>query len=238
MGEALVVWGISAVVLAAPITICFLKGRTVFGALGCVGVLLWPFGAAALVGAVQLARPDSRWAIRYYSPEKRSRATAREARPPTPGRRARLLTDRIHDELWWRVRHTGETFVAVASSGNILANPWWLVIVLAVLMPGLLVAWLVIFGLGRKYLVAVTDRRLLLGRCSGLGSVRELDTFDLGTVRVTESKRTLFSHVLVIRLPDDRSVRLRMDRMIWRAGEPQAIHDAIIAAGTPTALTP
>ena len=51
--------------------VCLAKGKWI---VGVVGFLLWPVG---LVGALRLARPDSRWARRIYEPEKLARAVER-----------------------------------------------------------------------------------------------------------------------------------------------------------------
>ena len=51
--------------------ICLAKGKWI---VGVVGFLLWPVG---LVGALRLARPDSRWARHIYEPEKLALAEER-----------------------------------------------------------------------------------------------------------------------------------------------------------------
>jgi hypothetical protein len=73
--SALVVAFHALVVLLALAAL--LKGKPVLAALG---LLLWP---VALVGAVRLAKPGSRWARWLYGPERLDRARVRF--PPGPG---------------------------------------------------------------------------------------------------------------------------------------------------------
>ncbi|MBI1378575.1 MAG: hypothetical protein GC157_13995 [Frankiales bacterium] len=53
--------------------ICLLKGKLVTGLVGLAMTIL------SLVGAIRLAKPDSFWARRFYSPAKMERASARFA---------------------------------------------------------------------------------------------------------------------------------------------------------------
>ena len=53
------------------VVICFLKGKLLWGVFG---IYLWPI---ALVGALRLAKPDSRWARRRYGPDKLARSRGR-----------------------------------------------------------------------------------------------------------------------------------------------------------------
>lgn len=75
-GGALIVSYHALSVVAA--IVCLGKGKWITGA---VGFLLWPVG---LVGAIRLARPRSRWARRFYGPDKMRRARRRYPEQPTP----------------------------------------------------------------------------------------------------------------------------------------------------------
>jgi hypothetical protein len=60
--------------------VCFKKGKGVFGMLGIVSIV-FPFfiGWFALVGSIRLAKPDSDWATKNYTPggQKMAEAMAR-----------------------------------------------------------------------------------------------------------------------------------------------------------------
>ena len=105
--------------------------------------------------------------------------------------------------------------------------------ILGVLIPVLGLCSLVAFTIGRKYMVAVTTRRLFLIRASGLAKARRVDAFDLDEVTCLRWREGRFTRVLKLGLPDGSEARLKMGRGIWRAGEPQAIYDAIRAASVP-----
>ena len=64
----LVVLGI---VVAVPPTICLLKGKQEMAVLGIVAYPVW------VLGAIRLAKPESRWARRLYADDKMVRAIAR-----------------------------------------------------------------------------------------------------------------------------------------------------------------
>ena len=54
--------GLVAIGIAVyAIIVCFLKGKPVLGVAGIIG-----FGAVSLIGAIRLAKPDSRWAKNRY----------------------------------------------------------------------------------------------------------------------------------------------------------------------------
>ena len=57
------------------VVVCAMKGKY---RLGLIAIFVWP---VAIVGAIRLARPNSRWAHRHYGdrPETRARATSRAA---------------------------------------------------------------------------------------------------------------------------------------------------------------
>jgi hypothetical protein len=69
------------VVIVAPVAVCVAKGKPFMAIFGVFGTSLW-----AIVGALRLAKPDSVWARRYYSPEKRQRAEARFLPLGNPGK--------------------------------------------------------------------------------------------------------------------------------------------------------
>jgi len=78
-GGALIVAYHGVSVVAA--LICLGKGKLITGV---IGFLLWPVG---LVGAIRLARPDSRWARHLYEPEKLMRARDRYPDEAPPAKR-------------------------------------------------------------------------------------------------------------------------------------------------------
>jgi hypothetical protein len=66
---------ISGIVLHGTLVVaCVLKGKY------RLSVLALPFPAAAVVGAIRIARPGSVWARRWYSPERTLKAKARATR--------------------------------------------------------------------------------------------------------------------------------------------------------------
>ncbi|XRQ05658.1 hypothetical protein ACN3XK_55310 [Actinomadura welshii] len=83
-------WGIAfgLVVNACLAVVALLKGKTWTGVIGLF------VGVVALFGAVRLARPDSPWARRRYSPGSR-----KEKRARTRERRYRLPVQRLGDRL-------------------------------------------------------------------------------------------------------------------------------------------
>jgi hypothetical protein len=52
------------------IVVCFLKGKSGFGVLGIFGLFIPVVGWAAIIGAIRIAKPHSRWARKRYGPEK------------------------------------------------------------------------------------------------------------------------------------------------------------------------
>lgn len=63
------------------IVVCFQKGKTTFGWLGIAGLLLPILDWFAIVGAIRLAKPDSRWAVERYGPNKVALAQLRFGHP-------------------------------------------------------------------------------------------------------------------------------------------------------------
>jgi hypothetical protein len=55
---------------AYAIVLCFLKGKPGLGTLGILGLFLPVVRLAAIVGAVKIAKPHSRWALKRYGYEK------------------------------------------------------------------------------------------------------------------------------------------------------------------------
>jgi hypothetical protein len=70
------------------IVICFLKGKSGFAVLGIFGLFIPVIGGAAIIGAIRIAKPHSRWARKRYGPEKMAIALQRFApfnnQPPPP----------------------------------------------------------------------------------------------------------------------------------------------------------
>jgi hypothetical protein len=59
------------------IVICFLKGKGGFAVLGIFGLFIPFLSWAAIIGAIRIAKPHSRWARKRYGPEKMSIALQR-----------------------------------------------------------------------------------------------------------------------------------------------------------------
>jgi hypothetical protein len=59
------------------VTICFMKGKQVFGTLGILSLLFGGLSLWAVIGAIRIAKPHSYWARKYYGPEKMKIALTR-----------------------------------------------------------------------------------------------------------------------------------------------------------------
>src|SRR5262245_59838539 len=56
---------------------CWQKGRRTMFCLGIAGLIVPYIGIAHWIGAIRLARPESKWAQEKYGPEKMARSRAR-----------------------------------------------------------------------------------------------------------------------------------------------------------------
>lgn len=77
-GPELIAIGLYVAIKSFISYICFRKGKPVFGALGLISIPIPLFiGWFAVVGAIRLAKPSSRWALDRYDPHKMAAARHR-----------------------------------------------------------------------------------------------------------------------------------------------------------------
>jgi hypothetical protein len=88
--EGLLALAVSAVLLVAVVSICFLKGRRMHG---IIGFFVFPI---ALYGACRIGKPASGWARRRYGRRKPKKQAKSEARFP-PDRRTERFKNAFRD---------------------------------------------------------------------------------------------------------------------------------------------